>query len=76
MFVKGIGLLSSWIIMIFIYFYFDLATSPFILKGYVAKERKDKRKPAPGELQQSRSSALSGVLCASPGVRVPLTKEI
>jgi len=54
-------------------FYFDLETTPFIPKGYVAKERqkrKEGQRPSSiGPLKQKKSVTLHGALCARLGGR-------
>jgi len=58
---------------VFIYFYFDIETTPFIPKGYVAKERekeKEGQRPSSiGPLKHRRSVTLHSALCARLGGR-------
>jgi len=57
-------------ISIFLFICFALGTTPFIPKGYVAKERRKSQRPSSiGPLKQRKSVALHGALCARLGGR-------
>jgi len=57
-------------VLTYLFIYFDLETTPFIPKGYVAKERRKSERPSSiGPFKQMKSVALHSALCARLGGR-------